>query len=709
MTRFWCGLKAAGRGALIATLAGLLCVGPASLVQAQSRAQTQSQARAPGPAATVAEPPPAVAGALRLVKGEVVTEAVRLGVDVQVEIAGPVVRTTVTQAFRNTTRDWVEATYSYPLPEDAAVDSLKMVVGDRVIIGEIKEKEEARILYEQAKSSGARAGLVEQDRPNMFTNKVANVGPGETVLVQIQYQGVARQTGNQWSIRVPFTLTPRYTPPDIAEGLIRPVAFKPAGPSNTPIGLSVRLKAGFPLASAGSRSYRMKVVDEGDQGRLFTLDDPKAIGDHDFELTWTATPDRAPQAGLFTETVKGSRYVLALVTPPAGPPPKTPPPREVVFVVDNSGSMRGQSMEQAKESVVYGLTQLKPGDSFNVIRFDDTLETLFPAAVSADRRNVGKAVLFVRGLEASGGTEMLPALLQALSGPAPRDGRVRQVVFLTDGAVSDEQRMMAAIGDDQGRSRIFMVGIGSAPNSYLMTQMAAVGRGSFTYIASTSEVTSRMRGLFDKLGSPVATNLTARFEGVQADVTPAQLPDLYRGEPVMVAAKVKGRGGRVVLSGRVDGKPWTRTLALSTAIKGPGVSKVWARRRIGEVQTDRVLGKIEGDAADKLVVALAMRHSLVTDLTSLVAVDKTPVRPAGEGLREEDIPLPLPAGWKFEELFAKPAAAMAKPGEASETEQSVDLPQTATNYPLTLLAGLMLLLLGLALGWRGRGRGRGRA
>lgn len=374
----------------------------------------------------------------------------------------------------------------------------------------------------------------------------------------------------------------------------------------------------------------------------------------------------------------------------------------MVFVIDNSGSMSGESMDQAKESLLYGLSQLKPGDSFNVIRFDDTMDELFPAAVAADRANVGKAMGFVKGLEANGGTEMLPALLRALSGPAPRDGRVRQVVFLTDGAVSDEQRMMEAIGQDQGRSRVFMVGIGSAPNSYLMTEMAAVGRGSFTYIASTSEVTARMRDLFDKLGSPVATNLTARFEGVQADVTPAQLPDLYRGEPVMLAARVKGAGGKVVLSGLVDGKPWSQTLALSSAVQAAGVSKVWARRRIGEVQTQRVLGQLEGDAADKQVVALALRHSLVTDLTSLVAVDKTPARPEGAWLREEEIPLPLPAGWKFAELFSKPTVAKARPGEGGETDQAVDLPQTATNWQLSLLAGLMLMVLGLllALRWR---------
>lgn len=281
MTRVRTGLAATGRKALVATMVGLLCAGPVGLAPAQARS----------PATAEPAEAPAVAGALALVKGEAVTEAVRLGTDVQVKIAGPVVRTTVTQAFRNTTSDWVEAVYSYPLPEDAAVDSLKMVVGDRVIIGEIKEKEEARILYEQAKASGTRAGLVEQDRPNMFRNSVANVGPGETVLVQIQYQGVARQTGNQWSIRVPFTLTPRYTTPVVPKARIRSVAFKAGGAPDNPISLAVRLKAGFPLASAGSNSFRMKVIDEGDKGRLFRLEDAKAVGDRDFELTWTAMPD----------------------------------------------------------------------------------------------------------------------------------------------------------------------------------------------------------------------------------------------------------------------------------------------------------------------------------------------------------------------------------------------------------------------------------
>ncbi|HEX7946308.1 MAG TPA: VIT domain-containing protein, partial [Phenylobacterium sp.] len=390
-----------------------------------------------GPRSFAAGPGDVTSGALmmRARGGEQVVEAVRLGTDIDMVVSGLTVRTRVTQAFRNDTGHWVEAVYVYPLPDDGGVDTLKMVVGNKVIVGEIKKKAEAQAIYDAAKAQGKKAALVEQGRPNMFTNSVANVGPGETVLVQIEYQAPVAVSGGDYSLRAPLVVAPRYTSPGAAPA---PNAHAPLldprvqGAIN-PVTITVHLRAGFPLAQVSSATHALDVRDERG-GKRITLAQGEVPADRDFVLTWRAAPTAAPAVGLFHEKVAGGDYILAQVTPPIARRTTAPAPRDIVFVIDNSGSMGGESIRQAKASLAYGLAQLKPGDRFNVVRFDDTLTVLFPAVVTADAANVSKAQRFVAGLEANGGTEMIPAMAAALKDDHANDvGRLRQVVFLTDG------------------------------------------------------------------------------------------------------------------------------------------------------------------------------------------------------------------------------------------------------------------------------------
>lgn len=652
-----------------------------------------------------ADPGDVTSGALmmRAKNGDEVVEAVRLGTDIDMTVSGLTVRTRVTQAFRNDTDHWVEAVYVYPLPDDGGVDTLKMVVGDKVIIGEIKKKAEAQAIYDAAKAQGKKASLVEQGRPNLFTNSVANVGPGETVLVQIEYQAPITVSAGDYSLRVPLAVTPRYTSPGAAPApdARAPIVDPRVKGMVNPVTITVHLKAGFPLASVTSATHALDVRDERG-GKLVTLAKGKVAADRDFVLTWRAAPLTAPAVGLFHEKVAGDHYVLAQLTPPITARTTAPAPRDIVFVIDNSGSMGGESMRQAKASLAYGLAHLKPGDRFNVVRFDDSLTVLFKGVVPADAAHVTKAQQFVAGLDAAGGTEMIPAMAAALEDDrAGETGRVRQVVFLTDGAIGDEQGLFDTISANRGRSRVFMVGIGSAPNTYLMSRAAELGRGGFTHIGSTDAVEQAMRQLFDKLESPVATNLTATFEGTDADLAPAGLPDLYRGEPVTVAARVGSMKGSLRIAGLIDGKPWEARIALSDAEAGKGISKLWARRKVTDAEVARSLAQISEEEADARVLKLGLDHQLVTSQTSLVAVDKTPSRPAGTPLTRADLPLNLPAGWDFDALFgeAREAGSDGKTGaEADQAADAVDLPQTATDGPMLVLIGLGLLVLSGALG-----------
>jgi Ca-activated chloride channel family protein len=679
-------------------------------------------------------------------------EAPRLGTDVDMIVSGPTARARITQIFHNPTDGWVEAVYVYPLPDSGAVDTLKMVIGDRIVIGDIKERQQARQIYERAKSAGHKATLLEQERPNIFTNSVANIGPGEAVLVQIEYQEPVRQSGEQFSLRVPLVVAPRYNPKPVAQIVdfkpgdrgwgslsdpvpdrdrITPPVLDPRehAPVN-PTSISIRLQAGFPLGEVKSHHHAVKVEQVADDIRVIKLAEGPVPADRDFELTWRPAAAKAPSVGLFRERVGDADYVLAFVTPPALPPAQDKRPREIIFVIDNSGSMGGTSMVQAKASLTYALGRLTRSDRFNVIRFDHTMDVLFPDTVPADAENVGRAKSFVAQLQAQGGTEMLPPMKAALTDRRDDDtAYLRQVVFLTDGAIGNEQELLDTIGAMRGRSRVFMVGIGSAPNTFLMTRAAEIGRGTFTHIGSVDEVDERMRALFEKLESPVATNLVATFSDGRADVTPALLPDLYRGEPVVLAAKVGSLSGTLEIKGRIGDRPWTVSMKLDNAAEGQGLSKLWARRKITDAEVGRALRRLKPEEADAVTLALALDHHLVTRLTSLVAVDKTPSRPQGARLTRADLPLNLPAGWDFDKVFGDKPAPATEPSDTRSADRAgrtrlaqldaaafravaqsalprpagapaakgVSLPQTATDAELRLWLGLLLMGASLVL------------
>lgn len=654
-------------------------------------------------------------------KGGDAMPAVQLGTDLDVIVTGQVARVRVTQAFRNTSSRWVEASYLYPLPEDGAVDTLKMVVGQRVIIGRIKRREEAQQIYDKAKEEGRAASLVEQQRPNLFTNRVANVGPGETVLVSIEYQAPIRQLAGAYSLRLPLVAGPRYVPPhsltssasvaDAVKVTAAPIARPVPGKILNPVSITVRLSPGFAPARLTS-PYHPITVNGAGTTRTIQLTDGQVPADRDFELSWS-TASSEPTVGLFRQHVGKQDYVMASIVPPVvqGLPV---PPREMVFVIDNSGSMGGESIEQAKASLEHALRTLRPQDHFNVIRFDDTMTKLFDHSVPATGEQVAMAIRFARSLEAEGGTEMLPALKAALADSAATgdSSTLRQIVFLTDGSVSNEEEMSAAIAADGGKSRVFLVGIGSAPNNYLMSRMATMGRGTYTNIGTAEEVTPKMAALLDALKHPAVQDVKVTANGGRLDLTPRVLPDIYAGQPLVVLGRTDKLQGTLNVSGRIGNRPWSSTLKLSDAIDSPAVAKLWARKRIDDFETERTLGTIEYDAADRAIADIGLEHSIVTSQTSLVAEDRTPSRRPDEPLTAEDLPINLPHGWDFDELIGGDAAkaAMANAAQRSATSvddpaEAIELPQTATNYVAALGNGLFLLLIGAAgLVWQSRRR-----
>jgi Ca-activated chloride channel family protein len=535
----------------------------------------------------------------------------------------------------------------------------------------------------------------------MFRNSVANVGPGETVLIAIEYQAPVRQLGGECALRLPLVVGPRYVPPQTsqaeADKVTAPLAHPKLGKSLNPVSITVHLAPGFDPANIISPYHRIAIDNAGDQARTIRLADGDVPADRDFELRWrSASAD--PTVGLFRQTLDGDEYLMAAITPPVDDAKRPMPPREMVFVIDNSGSMGGTSMDAAKDSLLYALGTLRPQDRFNIIRFDDSMTQLFDDAVPATPDQVALARRFTNGLEADGGTEMLPALQAALADSHPNDqGHVRQILFLTDGDISNESEMMAAIAAKAGRSRVFMIGIGSAPNQYLMRRMAETGRGTFTNVGSGDEVTAKMTALLDRLTAPVVRNLSVKLDGDPLDLTPRTLPDLYAGEPLLLLGKGKALSGRLTVSGTIGDKPWSQTVALKDAIDSPAVAKLWASRRIADVEAARWSNETDDKTADEAIAQLGLAYSIVTTQTSLVAVDETPTRPEGATLTKEELPLLLPAGWDFDTLFGG-QNGKAKAGDVRPADQaaSMDLPQTASGHNMLIIQGLILLILGLA-------------
>jgi Ca-activated chloride channel homolog len=631
-------------------------------------------------------------------------ESLRQSTDVTIRVAGIVARATVRQTFRNKSDAWLEGIYVFPLPENAAVDRLKMRIGEREVQGVIKEKAAAKAAYEQAKAGGQRALLLEQERANLFTSSVANIGPHDTITVEIEYQQTLRYDNGQYSLRFPTAITPRYISGNtqvagLGTGAINaeivtdaaritslvPHPHRLTEPLN-PLTLKVVLDAGVPVAAVESPYHPIRTALIDDRRREITLD-----GDHwatrDFELTWKPVALDQPQAAFFAEQKAGKTYGLLMVMPPTATAARMLP-REVIYVIDTSGSMSGTSIVQAREALRMAVERLDATATFNVIEFNSYTKALFPEAQPASRQNVKTAVHWVNQLRATGGTEMALALNLALNGKESPD-RVRQVIFLTDGAVGNEEQLFKLIADKLGDSRLFTVGIGSAPNGHFMTKAAQTGRGTFTYIGKVEEVKEKMSALFAKLESPVLKGIQITWpkSAGTVEIWPRRIPDLYLGEPIIVSAALDSSKGSVTVSGLNGAANWETTLPMATAHQGAGMGALWARAKIGALTDSLREGKTEEDVRPA-VVQVALDHHLVSQYTTLVAVDRTPVRRPDDPLKTASLPVNLPDGAEHEAIFG------TQPGE---------LPRGATTAQLHFAYCFLLLLLA-SLFWQVRRR-----
>ncbi len=620
--------------------------------------------------------------------------------EVSINITAMVARVSLKQHFINRGDAWVEGVYVFPLPETAAVDHMRLQIGDRRIEGEIRSREEATRIYHTAKMAGNKASLLEQERANLFTISFANIGPSEEVTVEIEFQQQVDYEQGQFSLRFPMTMTPRYIP----DGPHSPLADRvwevrdasrivpPMHVGNEEINtvtLRADINMGIPLEGVESLYHP---IDKNylDEGRVIVSSKARVRSDRDFVLRWTPQAATMPQAAHFVESKGSHDYHLVMIVPPEfkEDTPLNSLAKEVIYIIDTSGSMEGASMVQAKQALLMAVTRLNAKDRFNIIEFNSVTSRLYQTAQPASTENIRHAISYVRSLSAGGGTEMYPALHAALKAQTT-DVPIRQVIFITDGSVGNEAELFSLISGSLGHRRLFTVGIGSAPNSYFMNKAAQFGRGMYTYIGSSHEVESKMNALFEKLARPVMTNLNVKWsESEGLEMWPSRLPDIYMGEPITFIARSEHRQSQIDITGERGAVQWRAGFSLSEAQGGKGLGVLWARKKIEGLMDGLFEGKREVDVKHS-VTEVALLHHIASKYTSLVAVDAVPSRPEGERMESQFLANNLPYG-SSRSLYLDTLADTATPGE------------------LNFLIGVFLLLSAVLLlfisecGWPGR-------
>jgi len=613
------------------------------------------------------------------------TASLVLKTDVDMVISGLTARVKVSQKFRNELDQWVEGKYLFPLPEKAAVDHLTMKVGERLIVGEIQEKQQAKKTYQKAKISGKKASLVEQHRPNLFTNSVANIGPYETVEIIIEYQqDVIYHREDGFSIRFPMAITPRYQPKNIIresfdDSQSMDMPFSPVGQgfinqisqikmlfpevdesqlrsSDNLVDLKIQLNAGFPLQQLSSKTHEIYNEQKSESNFDIRFAHSQVKADHDFVLNWKPVESQKPRAAVFTEKKSGKNYVSLMVMPPSVENINENQRvgvdsirREIIFVIDTSGSMGGESIRQAKSALEFALTTLSPDDTFNVIQFNSVTDKLFSNARLASQHNIQRANSYINRLKAGGGTEMFAAIDASLDAIEAHSS-LRQVIFLTDGAISNEAQLFKLITERLGDSRLYTVGIGSAPNEFFMKKAARFGRGTATFIADIAQSRIKMEKLFDSVSRPQLTHIDIQWpDAIKSETWPDKIPDLYDGYPLWIKSKVSDLVGKVEIRGRLNDTLWQSQLPLSHSSRlrmkqQQGIAVLWAREKIAAIMNRAHHGMVN-DKQKSQIIETALEHHLVSRFTSLVAVDKTPSR-IGEELVSKNVSTHLPKGSK---------------------------------------------------------------
>jgi Ca-activated chloride channel family protein len=605
--------------------------------------------------------------------------------DVRTKVSGMSAMYTVTQTFENPYDSAIDAVYVFPLGDEAAVTDYAIVIGERTIKGEIKKKEEARQVYEEAKAQGHTAALLEQEKRNIFKQRIANIAPGEQIKVKMQYLELLDYADGQYEIAFPMTIGPRYLP---ASAIGKsPVGSHHAGANGRPgvtsipyadekvagstVSFTADIDAGVPVLGVASPSHQLRVEDVAQTKRKVVLANAGEVPNRDLIVRYKTAND-STMVGLLAHRTDKRGYFTLVVQPKAQYKTGDITGREVMIVIDTSGSMQGRPIEQAQELSKALINSLGPNDTFNVMAFSGSTQSMSPGAIMGDAGGKKAGMEFVDALESGGGTEMGPAMARALA-TTPGNDRIRLVYFLTDGFVGNDDMIVSGARGNLGANRIFSIGIGSAPNRSLLNQIAAVGRGFPSYLNLTENARDLGEDLVRRTAFPYLTDIKIDWGGLAVGgVTPQAIPDVYAGMPLIVSGAYTQPGrGKVVVHATTAGRRVQIPIDVSLPDKfdQQPVAALYGRRKIDELYA------LAGDNVDGSVVSqiteLGLQFHMVTDYTSFVAVDRTRVVAADGKSRIIEQPALVPAGVNPETSVGTEAAtSYAAPSSYSAPSRS---------------------------------------
>ncbi|HEV3343701.1 MAG TPA: VIT domain-containing protein, partial [Pirellulales bacterium] len=640
-------------------------------------------------------------GALRVVRPDgVVVECPLKHTDVEAEISGFIARVRVKQTFSNPLKEKIEAVYVFPLPHESAVDAMTMTVGEKKIVGVIKRRAEARQIYEQALFAGQTAALLEQERPNIFTQSVGNIAPGQDVIINISYVDVLEYDQGGYEFRFPMVVGPRYNPgsitsspaplpaelqgktspaaantsqvPDAAR--INPPVLKPGRRTGHDISLAVVLDAGVPVQDLAVANHKADVNRSDDRKAKVVLSPDDTLPNKDFVLRYKVA-GKKPELAMLAHTDptaadavrSGNGYFMLMIQPREDERLTKSPPREMVFLVDVSGSMSGQPTAKVIEAMQNMLKFCREIDTVQVITFAAEAQKLFERPVPVNAASINRALRFTEGLQGAGGTEMLKGVKMAIDEPLDKE-RLRIVVMLTDGYIGNEAEIIEHVGRECGdRIRFWCLGIGSSPNLFLVDGVARQGGGMGRTLGLNDDSAGLTREIMTRIQRAQLAKLRIDYGGLQVSQTyPARLPELWSGQPVVVYGRYAGSGeAMLTVRGEVEGEPAAWQLAVTAPREEPDhdvLAKIWARQKVEDLMQQTFY---QGSpAVEEEVTSLALQYGLMSSYTSFVAVDSDapPSAEPARAPRRMLVPVPLPHGTRWEGFFGDAG------GEVSDEE-----------------------------------------
>jgi len=573
---------------------------------------------------------------------------------VNASISGYVGRVDVSQKYQNPYSSSIEAVYIFPLPQNAAVSDFIMTIGNRRIRGIIREREEAERLYKNARDQGFVASLFTQERANIVSQKAANIEPGKEIDIDITYFNTLKYSEGEYEFVFPMVVGPRNVPDKMGSGISGAAGrsnevqyLKPDVRSGRDISLTVNIDAGVSIEKIYSNTHAIEKESLSPSKARVAIRASDSLPNKDFVLRYRVAGNKVKTA-LMTERDETGGYFTLIIQPPANLKDLPRTPKEMVFVLDCSGSMNGRPMDKAKKAMRRALKNLNSDDAFQIIRFSSNSSSLGSAPIAATPENIEKGLSYLDTLRGSGGAQMIEGVKAALDFPHD-ENRYRIVSFITDGYIGNEAQILGEVHKRLGASRIFSFGVGSSVNRYLIERMAKVGKGAVAYITTNDSDIDSVDLFYDRIGHPGLADIKIDWGEMEvSDVYPKNIPDLFVGRPIIITGRFKGRGeAEIKVKGRVAGE--SQTLSASVNLDGlegkqAGISKIWARAKIADLMDSMAATSAK---VQEEVRQTALTHGLVSAYTAFVAVDSTR-RTEGDHGTTIAVPVPAPEGVRYE-------------------------------------------------------------